>query len=69
MSRILHTLWCRGVIHLIAFTYILIGLFFCFQQEEPVNQSREEKSIYMFVLLGWIILWPLFLIRLLFKGK
>ncbi|MYL72227.1 hypothetical protein GLW00_15380 [Halobacillus litoralis] len=54
---------------MIAFTYVLIGMFFCFQQQEPKNQSREEKSIYMFVLLGWVILWPLFLIGVLLKGK
>ncbi|GEN51884.1 hypothetical protein HFA01_01460 [Halobacillus faecis] len=54
---------------MIAFTYILIGVFFCFHQKEPVDQTREEQSIYMFVLLGWIILWPLFLIRIFLKGK
>lgn len=54
---------------MLGFTYILIGVFFCFTIKEPAEQSREEQSVYMFVLLGWVILWPLFLPAMLFKRK
>ncbi|WP_160836270.1 hypothetical protein [Halobacillus litoralis] len=58
----------EGVVDVLLFTYLFIGVFFCFFKKEPVLKDKQEQAVYMFYLLGWIVLWPVFLIRRLIRG-
>ncbi|WP_106494909.1 hypothetical protein [Lentibacillus sp. Marseille-P4043] len=50
--------------------YWIVGFLLAIVQKEPVNGSKQENSIFIFLLIFIVIAWPLFIfIRLLIGGK
>ncbi|MGY0692635.1 hypothetical protein ACW2QC_07550 [Virgibacillus sp. FSP13] len=50
--------------------YWIVGFLLAIAKKEPVNGSRQENSMFIFLLIFIVIAWPLYIfIRLLIGGR